>query len=266
MVETIFEGLSKEDAKNNLNLLNAIREDSDYAQKLYFHADNSLKSTLNFIYGFYATIFTALLAILNFSGFLEFSIFQKIYYVSQILFYFVFLNVLGGSILKELLSQYVLKEISLKSVINSRYQLDKIYGFELKKFESFQKKDKSIVFDIYFTYSSACLTISILSAFIGCAYAIAFILDGRLPSSIRPLDFIMLIILFIFSAFGHYKNYKSNSSWATKCFNLEKEIWDEEELAINNEEILTEKPKLNKKLILGVLALILLGIYLKLKF
>ncbi len=247
---------------DNPNLLNAVREDLEYSQKLYFHMDESLKNTLKFIYWFYATVFTATLAIINFSGFLDTSLSYKTYIISQIVLYIVVLNNMGKSMVSDAIAQYLLKEKTFKSLIVLRSKLESIYGVNLVNLDDFRKKDRTGVTDISWLYSWLCMSLGFFSA----VAAFLMLINRAMSEDLSQILWFITFVSYLFSAILSFSFNSSLGKYQKTSFEKENELWVKKELNLQEKDVLKQKPKVNKKLIVMGLFLILIGIYVKINF
>ncbi|MBB6497771.1 hypothetical protein [Methanococcus maripaludis] len=234
--------------KNDPNIVNTIKDDLDYAQKLYFHTDDSLKSIIKFIYWYYATIFTAILAILNFSNFTLLPDFDKLFYSSITIFYFTILNLTVTYMVYEAIKQYSLKEIAFTTITISKYHLDEVYGFESLKFEAFRGKDNKLKNTLCMMYKIIIYTLIIIcTSFI--FFIIIILCLGMFPQNASLFEVGIEMFALAFSGGVCIFSLQYISKFENELNNLDKDLQDMadklhfERKEENNEKQLEKKDK-----------------------
>mgnify|MGYP003328593252 CR=1 FL=1 len=259
-----------EDKNNSPNyelekFLTGLTLNLDYKQKLYFQANESLNSTIKFIAGFYGAFLTIIIALLNFSdmGAMEFS--KMVYYCSFMILFALFVNSIGKSLILEALNQYLVKEILFKEMDNLKNTLDNEYGLIPDENTIYSKKNFRVVQELYLTFLwfnswlcavSAIATLSIILA----------LFFKLIPESNSSFYYGFSTIFLIISTLGSYYIYKNVNRNGNECFEIEKRIWNNGQITSDEKRLLKKDRKTAKKVIISFIALILLGIYLKLKF
>ncbi|MBA2858730.1 hypothetical protein HNP93_001431 [Methanococcus maripaludis] len=255
-----FETLRKYDLT-----MNAVTKNMDIAEKLYINTSDSLKGSIKFIYWYYATIFTAMLAILNFSGFSTANNFEKILYMSNIVLYFSLATTFGKSLIFEIIKEYSLKELSFYILISSKKSLEDLCDIKSLSFEGFQKKSNQIVLDTYGIYLYISWVAIVLSIFLIIIAIWTYMsMDGNKIENIDLIDLFWALLSFLISIILIYTNYKKVKPLKNNLLDFESKLYSDTD-SVPEELIteLTEQPKINKKLVVSAIFLILIGIYIK---
>ncbi|MBA2840876.1 hypothetical protein HNP87_001408 [Methanococcus maripaludis] len=256
---------------NNLNndtkdcdLISGLNINLDYKQKLYFHADSSLRSTINFTAGLYGAFITATIAIINISGGVGSDFGKFLAYASEYVLFFVFLNGITKSLVLEIVYQYFVKESLFKEMDELKGALDKKYGIFQGETSIYARKNFTLVSGIFIIYLKLNLFLMAISGLL-ILVSLLIIIGKNGNLDISWIFFLgTTLILSIWAIVESWKIYREIYGKGGEYFEREDGLWKEPE-TIDVTKIKQEN-KFDKKLILIFIALVIIGIYLKVKY